>query len=146
MTATTLLEDSFEFKGVPFLVKVQEREMYINAEKGRVTGVNMYGAPSGRDYVPAGWVMCDCIVAKVRPDYPFNAQNNFPDNVEKHHKAFEPLEYPEKSRGILFKSWNAVHRQNRDEVDIQALAERAVDKLLDACETRTEVAELNALS
>lgn len=137
-----LLEDSFDFLGVPFLVQVKEREMFVNAEEGRVAGVNMHGAPAGRERVPRGWVICDCIVAKVRPDYPFSASHDFPENAERQHIVVETLEYPEKSRDILFKSWSAEPDTDRDDVDVNSLAESAIQKLINEVKSTTKVREL----
>lgn len=135
-----LLEDTFEFEQTPFLVKVEERDMFVNPRDGRICGVNINGSPTclgPRERASRRkWVICKAHVARVRPDYPYTIKKEWPDNVDQHFQAIELLEKPEK--GWFFYST----KEREPQRDRQELAKAAIAKLKKAYEEREEVAKL----
>lgn len=93
------LEDTFEYKNIPFIVRVQEQEMYINGKNGEIRGINAYGNPTGVERNSRHWVLCRCLVSRVRPDYPYSVNHKY-EEVDKHVKIIEPYELPKRS--IIF--------------------------------------------
>ena len=91
----TLLKSTFIYKKVPFLIKVVQAERYIHKSCEKIRGVNFKGKPAGLDS-SKGWYICECIVAKVRPDYPYTIKEEWPPNVNQHFSTHEPLEIPKR--------------------------------------------------
>lgn len=123
------LDDTFEFEGVPFLVRVYDTDMFVHASTGEVRGINMHGAPVGMKRGGRKWVRCQCRVAKVRPDYSFKADVEWYQHVDVHVKVVEPFEVPE--RGLLFYGTTEANEQPRDP---QPMAEDAIEELEDRYE------------
>lgn len=116
------VEDEVEYKDIPFVVEVYDVDMYINAKTGEIRGVNMYGAPTGMKRGSRKWVVCECLVANIRPDYPYSKNEEY-DGVDKHVRVVEPYEVP--TRGIIFYG-----KENRTvDVEPMDLAEKAADRL-----------------
>lgn len=139
-----LLKDSFEFKTVPFLVKVERKDMFVNGDSGEIKGINIHNAPSGYDKKPSkSWVICDCLIARVRPDYPYTIKDEWPENVDKHFHTVELLEVPSKSKGLIFSKWDTEPNQDLDDVNIREMAEKTILKMKKAYIERTKVKSLN---
>lgn len=140
---TTLLEDSFEFQTVPFIVRVEVQERFVNGKTGESRGVNFHNAPTGMKRVPSkSWVICECVHARVRPDYPYTIREEWPENVDKHFHSIVPLEEPVKSRGLLFTSWDSERKRTIQDIDEKELAEKTITKMKQAYENRHKVSEL----
>lgn len=116
------LKDKVEYKDIPFLVEVYDTDMYINAKTGGIRGINMHGAPTGMKRGGREWVVCECLIANIRPDYPYPKSDKY-DGVDKHVRVVEPYEIPK--RGIIF------YGKEERKVDMEPmdLAEKAADKL-----------------
>lgn len=139
---TLLLEDTFTFATVPFLVKVEREEMFIHGELEEIRAVDMYNRPAGvRMYKPFNWVKCECFVARVRPDYPYTVEEKWPKNVDKHETVVKPLEVPKK-RGWLLRRYESVQERDPEDVDVQAFAELAIHRLKQRYESREKVMSL----
>lgn len=142
---TTLLEDTFTFKTIPFLVEVEELDMFIDGESGETNGVNFHNAPTGHKTVPSkSWRICRCIIARVRPDYPYTIKQEWPENIDKHFHIVEPLEIPTKSEGWIFTTWDVEQYQYKEDIDVNKLAESVVDKMKTAYKNRTKVNSLES--
>lgn len=111
-----------EYKDMPFLVQVYDREMYINWKTGEIRGINMYNAPSGMKEAGKRWVICECMVANIRPNNPYSANDHYED-IDKHARAVEPYEVPKRS---LF-SYSTKKREV--ETTPKELAQRAACKI-----------------
>ena len=116
------IQDEVEYTDIPFIVEVYDTEMYINGKSGDVRGVNIHGAPKGMKRGGRNWIVCECLVAKIRPDYPYPANKEY-SGVDKHVKIVEPYEIPNK--GILFYS----KEDRKVSLEPMELAEKAADKL-----------------
>lgn len=139
----TLLEDEFEFQTVPFIVRVEVQRRYIDGKTGESRGVNMYNAPTGMKKRPSkSWVICECVIARVRPDYPYTIDKEWPENLDKHFHTVVALEEPVKSRGLIFTSWDTERKRTIEDVDEQALAKKTVAKMKSAYENRDKVSSL----
>lgn len=142
MSRQTLLEDSFEYKQVPFIVRVEVQDRYINGRTGETRGKNMYGAPAGLRRSSRAWTLCECVIARVRPDYPYSIRREWPENVEKHFHTVVPLEIPVKNRLLLIARWSAERTVNIEEIDVEKMAEVTIEKMKDAYENRNRVKSL----
>lgn len=140
----TLLKDTFEFKTVPFLVEVEEREMFYHKDTGEIRTPNIKGHPRGMGRTPAGWRVCKARVARVRPDYPYRIEKEWPENVSKHFKDYELLEVPKKRSSFLGQLLHGDTREDREpERDAKEIAEGAIGKLKTAYEERDKVETLD---
>lgn len=90
------IKDSFKLFDVPFLIRVYDQKMYINGKNKEIRGINTKGNPSGLKGNGRKWLRCKCMVAKVRPDYPYNINNKWTNNIDKHVQVVEPYEIPER--------------------------------------------------
>lgn len=141
MGKRTLLRDSFEFKTVPFIIVVEQKNMYINSSTGAVRKQTFAAEKeaSGNKQL----VDCEVIVARVRPDYPYTVQKEWPDNVDQHFITVFPLETPvkEKHWGII-SDWKAETQHTLNDVDIENLARATIEKMKTAYENRKKVKAL----
>lgn len=137
-----LLEDELEFQTVPFLVKIEERVMFVNAETGECRVPNMYDAPKGLKKGGKMWVKCDCVIARIRPDYPYAVEKEWPENVDKHFSIVKLLDVPKKEKGLLFTSYSSEQKQTRDDVDIQKMAKAVIAKMKKAYRERDKVVSI----
>lgn len=127
--AKLLLEDTFEYQGIPFIVKVRRKEMFVNGKTDEIRGVNVRGHPVGMDKSPRHWVPCKAIVALVRPDYPYQSERKWIRNTGSQFRAVELLEEPVE-RGLMLKRWG--REPLEQERDREELAEAAIQKLKQA--------------
>lgn len=139
MTRNYKLKDDFEYETVPFVVRVYDTDMFIHAKTGEVRGVNMHGAPSGMKRGSRKWVMCQCRVCRVRPDYPYSIDKEWPESVDKHVQLADPMEVPK--RGIVFYGRGEPDEEPREP---QEIAEAAIDELQRRYEEADEPETLEA--
>lgn len=140
-----LLEDEFEYQTVPFIVKVETVEKFVNAKTGEITSVSFDRTPPGYDRTPREWVICELVIGRVRPDYPFTIEKEWSDNVDKHFHTVVALDAPERVwKWKVFPTYEANRVREVDEVDSQAIAEKTIAKMKDAYENRDEVEDLEA--
>jgi hypothetical protein len=118
-----LLEDTFVWKDVPFIVEVTDIDRFINKNTGETRGVNVNGAPSGFRSTPFGWVRTPCRVAKVRPDYPYESSDKWSDNIDQHAHIVEPHEIP-RSKWIIF-----TEVEDNEPRDPKSMAEDAIAQI-----------------
>lgn len=116
------IQDEVEYENIPFLIEVYDTDMYINAKSGEVRGINMYGAPTGMKKGGWSWVVCNCLVANIRPDYPYSKNEEYSE-VDKHVRVVEPYEKP--TKGIVFYG----KEEQRVDVEPVEIAEKAAEKL-----------------
>jgi len=125
-----LLEDTFTYKQVPFLIKVEHRKMYIHAKNGEVRGTNIHGNPQGMHGNSRKWIQCECVVARVRPDYPYSIENDEWEHIDQHHKTIDPIEIPKK--GLPFSYYAEQVKDGISDVNEQELAQETIEKLKSA--------------
>jgi hypothetical protein len=139
---TLLLEDTITFKTVPFLVQVEEREMFYNKDKDEVRGMNIGGNPCGMGRTPRGWRVVKARVANIRPDYPYRIDKRWPENVSKHFRESELLEKPiQDTVFFIFPQTKWVERE--PERSAKELAEDVVETMKSAYHNRQTVETLN---
>lgn len=137
MNRVKRLEDTLTYKTVPYLVEVEDRDMFIHGKSGEVRGVNMRGAPTGMKSGGRAWKVCKCRVAKIRPDYPYSIKEEWPENVDQHFKVVDPFEVP--TKGLIFYGTREADEEPREPKE---MAEEVIDKLKTAYENREEVETL----
>lgn len=131
MAKDVILEDTIEFKGVPFRVTVADRDMFINHKTGTAKRVNIHGYPVGMDYKPRGWVLCKCRVATIRPDYPYNMKE-WTKHVDTQHSLYTPFEVP--TKGLIFYGKKDANPSKAD-LDPRGMAKAVIYKLKLAYDT-----------
>lgn len=137
MMVKTLHEETFEYKGIPFILIVEERDVFINPKTNEIRGQNIRERSTGLDS-SRGWILCESIVSRIRPDYPYSLPDDKQaEKFEKHHKEYELLEKP-KSR-FLF-GYKTVDREQ--ERSVEELGEITIESLKNAYES-CEVNERN---
>lgn len=132
------IKDDFKLNKIPFIVHVYDDDMYINGKSRDIKGINTRGNPAGLKGNGRHWVRCRCMVAKVRPDYPYTIKHEWTDDIDKHIEIVQPYEIPK--RNIIFYS-----KKDRDvKTQPEELAEAAINKLKQRFEDYERPKELDS--
>lgn len=138
-----LLKDEFEFQTVPFIVKVEVVERFVNAKTRELSKVCYDRTPQGYSRTPREWVICDLILCRVRPNYPYTIDKEWPENVDKHFHTVVPLESPARMwKWKFFPTYTAESVKTVEDVDETAVAKQTIAKMKKAYENRAEVSAL----
>lgn len=143
MRRNTLLQDSFEFKSVPYVVRVQVQTLLVNGETDEIHKDTMNNRPDGF-LERRKWARCDCLVARVRPDYPYTEREEWPAETSQHFYSVLPLEWPRKSYKQIIPSYNTVQVQDLSELskkEIDYVAQELADEVVDKLKTAYHEAE-----
>jgi len=115
--------------------------MYIHATNGEVRGINIQGNPQGMQGNSRKWTQCECVVARVRPDYPYSMENDEWEHIDQHHKMIDPIEIPKKGLPFLYHAEQV--KDDISDVDEQKLAQETIEKLKSAYKNQ-KLATLNS--
>jgi hypothetical protein len=139
----TLLKDSFEFESVPFIVKAETRQRFVNWKTREMEKLGGDISKKSGDRKTNPWVLCEMVLVRVRPDYPYSVEKEWPENVDMHFSTIVPIDVPKKE-SVLFivPKYTTERKQNIEDVKLQKAAEATIQKMKSAYENREKVATL----
>jgi len=140
-----LFKDEFEFQTVPFIVKVEVKEKFVNVKTGEMTSVSYDNTPKGYNRATRNWAICDVIIGRVRPNYPYTIDKEWPENIDKHFHTVVALEKPTRVlKWGFFPTHTPQQIRTLGEIDSEQIATKTIAKMKRAYENRDEVKSLTS--